>query len=193
MRTSVHFGLTAAALVLTPTVSAPAFAQDAAAVGAIDSEALALGQAIVREGYPEETREAMFGGVVDTIIAQMNSAIEQQSEELDPEVKALIERKQADMVVELKQIIARYIPSFMEALSKAYATEFSVEELRDIRNFVSTPSGQAFVSRSTDLVSNEHYVAATQPYMAEVVGASRKWQQEIFTEVSEMMKKRQAN
>lgn len=144
---------------------------------------VALGEEIVRLGYPEHSRETMFGGLVDSIVAQMNQANETQLASAPTEVRTFVMERQQQMIAELKQIMGRHIPQIMGGLAKAYADGFTLEELTEIRNFVATPAGQAFLQKSADLMSNPHYIAVTQPYMNEVLAETQRWQSELVADL----------
>ena len=175
-----------AALAAAPLAPSTAYAQATAAVAApLPPEKVALGEEIVRLGYPEAGRDAMFGGMVDTLTAQINQANEAQLAGAPSEIRAFVLERQADMIVELKQIMARHIPTIMDGMANAYADAFTVGELTEIRDFVVTPAGQAFLQRSAGLMSNPHYLAVTQPYMDEVMSEAQDWQRQIVAELQE--------
>ncbi len=178
---AVVFAATMAGAQLVP---APALAQEAS-TAPLPPAKVALGEEIVRLAYPESSREAMFGGMVDTIVDQINQANETQLAGAPPEVRTFVMERQGQMIVELKKILARHIPAIMGGLGSAYADAFTLDELTEIRNFVSTPAGKAFLQKSADLVSNPHYTAATQPYMNEVFAEAQRWQREMVAELQE--------
>ena len=172
-------------------IGAPAAAQDtppapvASTLAPIDPARLALAHEIVTLGYPENNRDAFFGGFIDAIVAQMNQANESQLAGVDPETLDFVMQRQSDLIQEIKTVAGRHIPAMMDGLAAAYADEFEMAELSEIRDFVATPSGQAFIQRSMQLVSNPHYTAATQPYLTEIAATTQRWQADLMQEMQE--------
>ena len=133
-------------------ISVPATAQEAAektveapAPQPVDPAKLALARQIVDNGFPEDTREAIFFGTVDQMTEQMREASLANLGTQDPGVIAVFDQWLADYLVDSKQVLRNYIPRMMDALAQSYAVMFTKTELRDIAAFVSTPSGQRFI------------------------------------------------
>lgn len=176
--------LLAAALVLIP---APAVAQSSAVPAApadreIDPAALATAREIIRVGFPEEQRTAMFGQVVDSMSAQVRSAMMGPLNN-DPGAKAIVERKLTQFLASGKAVMVRHIPAFMDAYAKAFAREFSPAELIAILDFVKTPAGSRFLSRSSVIVSDPAFAAANEAYLRELQPLMQAMQMELRTEM----------
>ncbi|MFT3968456.1 MAG: DUF2059 domain-containing protein [Sphingobium sp.] len=133
----------------------------------LDPERLQLGREIVDLGFPEEERQAMFFGSVDSMIEQLSKVQLAQFAD-EPAVKTMVEEGVEGMVADIKPIIARNIPMFMESYAKAYAREFTRDELIELRAFVTTPTGRHFMSRSTQILNDPDFKASYEAYLREL-------------------------
>lgn len=166
-----------AALVLTlatlggavPTI---ALGQDSAATTAGETAAtkLNLAREIIALGYPEETREEMFFAVMDQMSGQVRQSVLGSIDVEDAGAIAIIDSWLAERQEESKALISRHLPAMMEGFAAAHADAFSEQELRDIRAFVGTPSGQGYLARSTSLGTHPAFTAASQAYLDESFG-----------------------
>lgn len=151
--------------------SVPAFAQVNAPAAALPAErdpaALATAREIIRLGYPEERRLAMFSGVLDTLVGQMKSAVMSQLDN-DPGAKAIVEHSVDRTLQSSKGVLAKHIPAFMDAYAQAYSREFTPAELDEILAFVKTPAGAHFFSRSPSMMADPAVAAANTAYMREL-------------------------
>lgn len=138
-----------------------------AAAPAPDVERLRLGREIIDLGFPAEMREGMFLGSVDSMLGQVRKVQLAQFANA-PAVKALLDEAIDGMIAQIKPIITRNIPMFMEAYAKAYAREFTREELSELRAFVATPTGRHFMARSTQILDDPDFKAANEAYLREV-------------------------
>ncbi|RKF18370.1 DUF2059 domain-containing protein [Altericroceibacterium spongiae] len=143
---------------------------------AVDSAKMALARQIVDLGFPEGQREEMFFGAIDSMVAQMNQAMADETFANDPQLKAKLEEQKAAMIAEMKTVLSRHIPALMDGWATAYAAEFNEKELRDILAFVSTETGKSFFIRNAMLTERPEFQAATRPYMQDVMESADKWQ-----------------
>lgn len=162
------------ALLLAAGGVGPAWAQAPAAPDATpapaptpDAERLRLGREIIDLGFPAKMREGMFFGSVDSMLGQLRKVQFAQFAN-DPAVKALLDEAIDGMVAEIKPIIRRNIPMFMDAYARAYAREFTREELVELRAFVATPTGRHFMARSTHVLEDPDFKAANEAYLREL-------------------------
>lgn len=174
-------------LATIPLEAAPAFAQaspgpPAAVPAGLDPQALATAREVIRIGYPEEKRLAMFSTALDPLLAQMRSVMMADMNN-DPGAKALVDAKLDSFIVMGKGVLAKHIPSFMDAYAQAYAREFSASELNDLLAFVKTPAGGHFLSRSSALISDPAFVSANRAYMVDLQVPIRQMQYELMEEL----------
>src|SRR5690606_11608218 len=149
-----------------------ALGQDNAATtaGETDETKLRLAREIIALGYPEETREEMFFTAMDQTTAQVRQSVLASVDVGDAGAIAIVDSWLAERQEETKTVLRRHLPAMMEGFSAAHADAFSEQELRDIRAFVETPSGQGYFARSTSLATHPAFAAASQAYLDESFG-----------------------
>lgn len=142
----------------------PALAQPVPA--ATSPEALALGRSIVAITFPPATRQAMMDKLMATMLEQMRDGMR-----LDAIKDAGLRQILADYLAGIPQMLrpttSAFIPRQMDAVAQAYAHMFSIAELKDIAAFANTPSGQSFLRRSTEVMSDPAVAAVNKEYFGE--------------------------
>lgn len=154
----------------------------APAVAAPDPERLAIAAEIVRIGYPDADREQLFFGSLDAMLAQMRGVFFAQIQN-DPGAAAIINRKLDGYVVRTKTLLRAHIPSLMDAMARAYAREFSKDELLQLRAFVATPLGQHYFLRSSSILRDPDFAAANVAYMRALQPEIERMRDELMTEL----------
>jgi len=140
-----------------PTVAS---AQD---VENLDQAKLQVAIDILDMAHPEETRFEMFNKVSKQLEAQMMQSLDGLVS--DPGAREIIVDFQADISTEQQVILRRHVPLLMEAWAQSYADIFTYQELQDIKNFVATETGRAFMAKSTEVVAQPTFANANQAYM----------------------------
>jgi hypothetical protein len=109
----------------------------ALAQGAPDPEKLAIAARILEasQGLQSATE------IVDATVPQIVEGIKRRSPNLSNEVAAQIGS-------ELAQEMKAGLPMLAEASARAYASHFTLQELKDIDAFYHTPAGRKFASES---------------------------------------------
>ena len=171
----VALGLVLGASVLTLGACSDA-AEDTATTeasreGSADAPAseVALGKEIIDLGMPEERRMDIFMRAMDDMMAQMQQATEASAGPADPEVKKITQKYIDGFKKDAQGVLETHLPNMMDAMATAYAETFTEKELKDIRDFVSTPSGQKFVEYSPRIMSSPTYAEANQKYMMDIM------------------------
>ena len=141
--------------------------------------ALDTAREIIRFGFPEDKRVAMFSSVVDALTTQMRSSMMGELNN-DPGAKAIVDRKIDEFLVTGKVVLTRHIPGFMDAYAHAYAREFSQAELTEILAFVKTPAGTHFLSRNSALISDPAFVTENQAYMRDLQPLIQQMQKDLM-------------
>ncbi len=164
-----RFALCAAPLVLW---AAPLAAQgtpngDDATASETSDMRLSLAADILDKSFPEETRVEMFQTITDQMESQMMQSLSGMI--TDENANGIIADWQERLSVKTDAIMRSHIPALMDGWVMAYAETYSEPELRDILAFVSTPSGQAFMQRSQDLISHPAFAGANQNFMDETM------------------------
>ena len=163
------FRLAAVVLAVTVPHTALSAQEDVLVAPEGSQSSIDLAREIIALGMPESRREAIFFATMDQMMAQMIEAQNKATPIDDPQVKAIIDRHIEEFKGEAQRILSARIPDMMDAWALAYANMFSQQELRDIRDFVATPSGQAFFELSPAIAAEPNFASANQRYMDEVI------------------------
>ncbi|MGB3470103.1 MAG: DUF2059 domain-containing protein [Erythrobacter sp.] len=156
----------------------------------INPEAMSLAAEIVRIGYPEEKREALFFGTMDATVVQMRGAIAPSLPKDDPAVLVILDEWIAEYTQESKLVLRKHIPAIMVGMTQAYATIFTLEELDDILAFVTTPSGQRYFELSPAVMGEKGFADANQRYLDESVAMLGPAQKELQSRLQEYFAKK---
>lgn len=183
MRALLYSGL-AAVLALG---SAPALAgQDTPPVPirALDQRSLTLATEIIEIAYPSADRHAMLARTSNSFMTQAQAAAREMSGgERDEDMQRILDR----FTERVRGIVDRQItdgaPALFTAMARAYARAFSYAELVEIRAFVGTPAGRAFMRRSSELLSDPDVARANTAYMAAAMAALQPLQAEFMEEL----------
>jgi hypothetical protein len=168
-------------------VSAPANAQSD-----IDPARLAAAQQVVEQVFPTSQRDAMVETIVRPINDNMQKAMGQSAEikELfaaNPEAAPAFERFVKGELERTIALTKESLPALVEAMARAYARRFSVEQLADIHGFFNTPSGRAYVAQSMTMMSDPDIQSAQRAMMAKSFDGM---QARIATFVADLMRTR---
>ena len=181
MRSLTYSAAAALALSSGFLVSPPLAAQAVTAENAaVAPEKLGIAREIVDAGFPEDTREEIFFSAIETMTAQMRNGMQSNYPKSDPEAEAILNDWLAEWVETGKKIVVRHIPALMDAQAKGYAELFTLEELRDIRAFVATESGQRFLQLSPSVMATPAFAEANQAYIQEIGAAFPAAQAELI-------------
>jgi hypothetical protein len=153
----------------------------------VDAEALALGREIVANGFPQEMRVPMLSGAMDAMMKQMMAA--QGPGNSDPEVRAILDRHRSQMREAMLVVVKRHIPALFDSYAYGYAREFTVEELREIRDFSATPAGQRFISRGSAILSDPAVATANQAYIKESLALIPQFREALTKDLTDYYKK----
>lgn len=151
--------------------SAPAAAQPAAhaKATALDPASLEMAHQIVNVAFPPEKRPQMFNSMMDSLVEQSRQSMENLGLTKDKDFKALIDRSTKRMFDQLKATMIASLPDFFEGMSRAYARDFSADDLNAILTFVKTPAGQHYFERAPLILKDPDVQAASQRMMAQLL------------------------
>lgn len=163
----------------------PAFsqAQDRSVAAQPDSDSLAIAREILDLGLPRDVREQTFFAAMDQMMAQMGEAVRGNSGEVDPGIAAITDRHIAQFRQEAQTVLVSHLPSLMDGWATAYANMFTLEELRDIRTFVATPSGQRFFQLSSAVMAEPAFASANQAYMNQIMSILPGMQERLRADI----------
>lgn len=159
--------LTAFAMaLLTPT--GEAVAQEAVTEETVTAEKLSEARAILEVIYPAAEREQVFMQMISNLSEQYSRAVLRDPVFDDPGLRAIIEGYIEELSPMLAPVVRVHLPQIIEATAGAYAREFSIEELREIRTFAATPAGSHYFRKSHDLLADPELAAANGRYFEAV-------------------------
>lgn len=171
IRTYLHAGIA----VLLAVGGAPCLAQGASAPAPVAAPApdpanLALAREIIIIAYPPESRQAMFARVSNAMITQMRDAVRpERGSSSDAELQKIFDRYVERVRLLSNESTRDGTPEIFEAFARAYARQFTHDELVQIKAFVSTPAGARYVQRASDLIADPDVAEANRAYMAQAL------------------------
>ena len=151
-----------AALLFAAATLAPlsAAAQTAPAVSAeVDPARLAEARKLIEIMMPPALREQMVNGMVTGLNQTLSKTLLE-----DPGLARLIEDKPGarEAVMHFLERQQQYsisdlrtnLPGMLEAMARAYARRFTVEQMREMGAFFATPTGQLYIAQSATIFSD---------------------------------------
>ncbi|WP_421846286.1 hypothetical protein [Novosphingobium sp.] len=163
-----------------PSQPAPAPAAEKAE---LDPKAVALAQEILDIGMPPESRPAMFAGIMGSLRTQIRESMSKIAGTGDAEADAIIGRGIDRMYKQMTERMNTHLPDLYQAMARAYARQFSFEDLTQIRAFVGTPTGQRFFSRSATVMSDPDVMEANKRSMVDIMGLAPQMQKQMIDEL----------
>lgn len=137
---------------------------------AVDPAALAIAHQILAIGFPVEKRSQMLLSVVDSVNEQVRKSAQNSGLTKDKDLQAILDRSSQRMWDAMKPVMNAAIPDIFEGMARAYAREFSVDDLNALLRFVETPAGQRFIERSPLIMKDPDVQASQQRMMAQMMG-----------------------
>jgi hypothetical protein len=175
--------------------AAPAVAQGAAAargparaVAELNPEILAIARQIVDMAAPPETRRAMLLDSIDTMMAQVRAAA-LQGVEPDAGAEAIMTRHMARVREMTGRLIDSETPAIFAAIARAYARNFTLSELQEIRAFVSTPTGAKYFRTAGQLLADPDVAQANTAYMTSALRELTTVQTELRQDLTEYFRR----
>ncbi len=159
-----HFALAALLLANAGAAQAQTAPQATPAPAPVDSARLAAAQQLLTVMVPPAQREQMVEGMIRPMMANIRQSMSQapgfaELFEKDSGALPVFERflkKQEDRSV---ATVRAGMPGMIDAMARAYARNFDVQQLGEIRAFYQTPTGQAFVTRTSAIMSDPDVLA----------------------------------
>lgn len=170
-------------------MAAPAAARGAVtsapncAGGQVDPDALAVANDIVAIQFPPEQREATMRQMMDALSHQMQvtwgSAIE------DEGLRAILSKDLDQFADRIMPVVNKHIPNIMNAMACAYARNFEISDLRNVRTFAQTASGAKFLQIGPKAIADPSVAAANQAYFSEVQTYFTEYMEKVNADVSD--------
>lgn len=181
--------LAAIGFLLAASTSLPCAAQDAApvpppAVAEPAPENLAIAREIVDLAMPPDNRRAMMEQMSDTLFAQMRDGLFRSiGDRSNPATQQIFDRYLEQYRRLSNELSNDSTPAMMEAVARAYARQFSLDDLRQIHAFISTPAGTRYFRQATHLFSDPDVAEANRAYAARLFAALQPMMAELQREV----------
>jgi hypothetical protein len=159
---------------LWATIPTIAIAQTEASITAnddVDPAKLAAANKLMDAIMPPDSRAAMMEAMIRPLMQNIQTGLQNNAElqkifSDDAELKTIfLNFMQKQSNITLKKV-QQEMPSMMTAMSRAYARQFTLQEMADAEAFYTTPSGRAFMTKGGGIMSD--------PDVA-------KWQQDMMT------------
>jgi hypothetical protein len=170
--------LVAAALAPALAMAAPTAGSSAQPVPrlaiSLDPARIQLGRQIIGVAYPPKQRDAMLDKLVSAILAQYRASIALPPVFDDPGLQQIINNAFDNIPNRLKPIMDQHFPKLLDAMARAYAREFSLDELRAILVFAQTPPGQHYLSRASATMGDPDVAAANTVFLTQVHVVSKQ-------------------
>ena len=158
----------AALFVVAAPVSAAPQPAPKANLAPVDPAALAIAHQILAIGIPAEKRSQMFTSVLDSLSEQVRKSAAGLSPTKDKDFQAILDRSTQRLWDGMKPIMNAALPDIFESMARAYARDFSVDDLNALLAFVKTPAGQHFFERSPLILKDPDVQASQQRMMAQI-------------------------
>ncbi len=137
----------------------------------------------------------MMGSVMDAIIDQARKNTEALKVSDDKDFQAVVDRSIERMNQQMKASVSASVPDYFASFERAYARDFSREDLEAILAFVRTPAGQHYFERSPNLLKDADVQAAGQRMTAKLLAKLPEINRELMHDVEDYVakKKQQQN
>jgi hypothetical protein len=145
-----------------------------AAVDAPDPARLAVAKILIERLMPADRRDAMVEQMVRPMMdnardAMLSGQLFESVPAGDPKLQAAIDDF---MKQEFEHSLTRMkatMPALADAMARAYARRFTLEQLQAISAFYETPAGRAFAEQAPSLMSDPDILAVQRTMMTEAM------------------------
>ncbi len=113
----------------------------------------------------------------------------------DKAFQALLDRSNLRMFDAMKATINAALPDYFESMARAYARQFSPDDLQVILTFATTPAGQHYFAESTNILKDPDVQAAGQRMTAKLIEKMPEIQRQSMQDIEAYIaeKEKQAN
>lgn len=152
---------------------------------ALDPGSLALAHQVVTIAYPPDKRSQMYASIMDSIVAQTRKNVQSKVATGDKDFDAILDRSMQRMYDQMKAVMNASIPDYFQAFERAYARDFSRDDLQAILAFAKTPEGHHFFERSPLLLKDPDVQAATQRMQTQLFARMPEIQRQVMKDVQD--------
>lgn len=167
--------LAVAAMLAAISPSVAVHAQTAPSAAAVpDPARLAVAKVLIERFMPADRRDAMVEQMVRPMMdnarqAMLGGPLFESIKAEDPKLQATIDDF---MKQEFEHTIANTkaaMPALADAMARAYARRFTLEQLQALQAFFETPAGRAYVEQAPTLMSDPDILAVQRMMMTEAM------------------------
>jgi hypothetical protein len=189
---SMKHWLAALAVLTAASGAGPCLAQDrtGAAAAELDPEQLAIANQVIDLSFPPEGRHATLMSMADTMTDQVRAAVAEVTGGDNEAMTAIMQRFLDRMRVLTDRAIAEHSPALFAAMARAYARNFTRDELVQIRAFVSTPTGRKYLQKSMEMLADPDVARANTVYMTSIFTAMEPMRVELRRELEAYIRSR---
>lgn len=155
--------------------SAPALAQTAPAPAAApDPARVTAAQAVIGKIMPADQRDEMIDRMIRPMMGNMRSAMMESpmfakakadnpkfAPMMDEFIKGEFERSIA--------LTKAAMPAMLDAMARAYARRFTLDELKAVSAFFDTPAGRAYATQAPTIMADPDVLASQRAMMTEAM------------------------
>lgn len=162
-------------LVLSPLASADAQTASAQATAAApDPVRLAAAQALIERIMPAAQRDSMIEQMVRPMMENVRGAIFsgpkfETARAENPKLAATIEAFMKDEFEHSIVTMKAAMPAMFDAMARAYARRFTLDQLQAIDVFFQTPAGHAYVTQAPLVMTDPDFLAVQRSMMADAM------------------------
>jgi hypothetical protein len=188
--------LLAGALVLVLTPIVPAGAQTAPVAAAPDAARLVAAQALIEQIMPADRRDAMVEQMVRPMLANAREAMANAPmfADMARDNPKLATAMNGFMDEEFERSLATTkaaMPALFDAMARAYARRFTLDQMRDIGDFFKTPSGRAYVETAPTIMADPDVMAAQRAMMTQTMSGMQERMAKLVETLRAEAKKQQ--
>jgi hypothetical protein len=148
-------------------------------VSAPDPARLAAAQALIERIMPADKRDAMIEQMVRPMLTNAREAMSSaplfaEMTKKNPQLGATMN---AFMDEEFERSIATTkaaMPAMLDAMARAYARRFTLDQMRDMDNFFQTPSGRAYIEQVPTIMTDPDVLAAQRAMMTQTMSGMQE-------------------
>jgi len=187
--------IVAAAALAALSPALPAHAQTAApSITAPEPARLTAARILIEKFLPADRRDAMVDQMMRPMVENMRSTLVNGPafESMKAENPKFGPAFDAFMNAELERSIATTkaaMPGLVEAMARAYARRFTLDQLRELGIFFDTPTGRLYVETAPSLMSDPDVLAAQTAMMKDAMTGMQQRIEKFATQASADAKK----
>ena len=161
-------------LLVSLLATTPALAQPAPAMptGAPDPARIAAAERLLTVLMPPGRFQAMIDGVTQSMERNVVQSLRGNPTMAtllgdDPRARPILDRYIARLTASSTAAMKTGQPEMMAAMTRAYARRFTVEQMREVEAFFTTPTGQAYMEQGTTIMGDPDVAAWQRKVVAE--------------------------